>query len=153
VAWLKQKNGKPCEKLASTAVFVTSTGELLHSTVDGSQCSQQRSFYQITTKGEGVCVGRRGTCHIQLYTARKQGTCNKPPTCCLFECRLSLDLHYCFEFWYPGFISCLRISLSWLEALQLFHSLYTNAETKPKIRPLPLPSASFPIHYSLIIQP
>jgi len=38
-------------------------------------------------------------------------------------------------------------------SFQVFNSLHTKAEMTPKIRPRPLPSAFFPIHYSLITQP
>jgi hypothetical protein len=146
------ERASPVQKLASTTVFVTRTGALSYSTVDSSQCCQQRSFYQRTTKGKRPCVGRRGTCHIQLYTARKMETCKQPPTCLSFEWRLSLYLYYCLGFRCPGFISCPRVSLPLLKAFRGFHSLHTNVEMTPKIRPRPLPSSFFPKHYSPTIR-
>ena len=90
--------------------------------------------------------------HTIVHSA-ENGEMQVPPTCLLVEWRLSLDLHYYFGFRCPVFISCLRVCLLWMDAFQVFHSLHTNAEMTPKIRPRPLPSAVFPINFSLIIQP
>jgi len=127
-----------CRKAQLTVVSVANSG---------------RSTREPQKESALVSVGLDPVTYVQLYTARKMETCKQPPTCRPFEWRLSLDLHYCFEFRCPGFISCLWVSLLWQEAFQIFHSLHTNAEITPKIRPRPLPSAFFPIHYSLIIQP
>jgi hypothetical protein len=89
--------------------------------------------------------------HTTVHSA-ENGDRQVPPTCLLFAWRLSLEFHYRFGFRCPGFISCPRVSLPSLEAFQTFHSLHTNAKMTPKIGPRPLPSAFFPIHYSLINQ-
>jgi hypothetical protein len=73
----------------------------------------------------------------------------------VLQCRLlnvAVDWHFCFVFW--GFrveISAQRPSILTQVFRSFPQSVKGNTGIMPQIRPWPLPSTFFPIHYSLII--
>lgn len=140
--------------MASTAVFVTSSGTLYY-----TYGTIQFTLFTVSSRGhitreqqtEGVFapVGVELLSHTALHSTRLYEAAHLRVlgTSSLFRAPLLLSIQISRFHILPQF------SLSLPNAFQVLHSLKTNVEITPKIRPGPFPSTLFSSQYSHVMKP